>query len=107
MIKRISTAFLGAVVVIFLTYENVLAGVLFGRVINADGSPAAKQEMTVEGKTIRTNEFGGYEVELADGERQLAVTINNKHYTSETIAIYSPRTKQNWRIEAAQLKKIR
>ena len=106
MIKRMSMAFI-CVLAIFFTYESVLAGVLFGRIINADGSPVAKQEMTVEGKKIRTNEFGGYEVELADGERQLRVTINNKPYTSEKIAIYSPRTKQNWRIEAEQLKKIR
>ena len=50
-------------------------------------------------KSIKTNEFGGYSVELPDGERELKVTINNVQYTSEMIMIFSPKTRQNWKIE--------
>jgi len=58
---------------------------------------------------ITTNAFGGYKVELNDGEHELQVVINEEEYTSEKTRIYSPETKQNWRIDENQkrLRKIR
>jgi len=83
------------------------AGLLQGRIINADGSPVAKKKITAEGVTATTNDFGGYELELKDGERELRVTIDGKQYATETVRVYSPRTKQNWKIEKNTLKKVR
>ena len=68
---------------------------------NAEG-----EEITTiaERKEITTNAFGGYKVELQDGEHELQVVINEEEYTLETIIIYSPETKQNWRIDENERK---
>ena len=76
-----------------------LGGVLTGRIIKEDGSPLSKTKIIIEGRKVVTNEFGGYAVKLPDGEHELRIVIDGISYTSESINIYSPRTKQNWRID--------
>ncbi len=68
---------------------------------NAEG-----EEITTiaERKEIKTNAFGGYKVELQDGEHELQVVNNEEEYTLETIINYSPETKQNWRIDENERK---
>ena len=67
----------------------------------------SKTKIVIEGKEIVTNEFGGYEVNLSDGERELAVVIDKAPYTSEKILIVSPGTSQNWRVDSAQKRLIK
>jgi hypothetical protein len=55
-------------------------------------------KIKIENKEITTNAFGGYRVDLNDGNRALNVAIDSTTYTTEEIRIFSPRTKQNWRI---------
>ena len=83
------------------------AGVLHGRIIKEDGKSLANTKVTFEGKTITTNSFGGYSVELKDGQRKLVVIINGERYESEEIRIYSPKTKQNWRKDRKTKKLIK
>jgi len=85
------------------------SGMLYGRIIKEDGSPLANTKIFIEDRKVITNEFGGYAIELPDGERELNVVINNTSYVSESVIIYSPKTKQNWRIEPREkrLRKIR
>ena len=94
---------------IFLFQGIASAGILFGRIIKEDGKSLAKTKVIFEGIEITTNAFGGYKVELNDGECELHVVINNEKYTSERIRIYSPETKQNWLINENEkrLRKIR
>ncbi len=94
---------------VFLFQGIVSAGILFGRIIKGDGKPLAKTRVIFEGIEIITNAFGGYKVKLNDGERELNVVIYGEEYTSEEIRIYSPETKQNWRIDKNEkrLRKIR
>ncbi|MEW6584515.1 MAG: hypothetical protein AB1442_02770 [Nitrospirota bacterium] len=95
--------------IVLLLSDTAGAGALFGRIIDDNGRPVAKSAIAIEGANTVTNEFGGYRVVLPDGERELAVTINNVSYVSERIGIYSPETKQNWRIDykTRRLLKIR
>jgi hypothetical protein len=88
---------------------HATAGLLSGRIIQENGASLAKVKVVVEGQEFVTNDFGGYEVELKDGARQLNMVIDNTPYTSETISIFSPRTSQNWRmdVKAKKLIKIR
>ena len=82
---------------------------LSGRIIQEDGSSLANAKIIIEGREVMTNAFGGYAVELPDGEHELNVVIEGTSYTSEGIKIYSPKTKQNWRLdrEGRRLIKIR
>ena len=79
------------------------------KIIKKDGKFPAKTKGIFEVIEITTNAFGGYRIELNDGERELQVVIVEEEYTSERIRIYSPETKQNWRIDKNQkrLRKIR
>lgn len=90
-----------------LFYGVASAGMLYGRIIQEDGRPLAKTRIIIEGKKVITNEFGGYVVDLSDGERELNVLLNGASYTSEKIKIYSPRTKQNWRIDRREKRLIK
>ena len=101
------TAIVFVVVFIGLVYSPASAGVLTGRIIKEDGKSLSKSKVTIDGKETLTNDFGGYQVELADGERQLKVTIDNVTYTSDKILIYSPRTEQNWRMDSKGKKLIK
>jgi hypothetical protein len=76
-----------------------LAGTLYGRIVKPDGSPLAKTEVVIEGKKVTTNEFGGYRLVLPDGARELQATVGGVGYTSDRIEVYSPETKQNWRLD--------
>jgi hypothetical protein len=67
----------------------------------------SKSKVVIDGKETQTNDFGGYQVELSDGERALKVVIDNVTYTSDKILIYSPRTEQNWRIDSKGKKLIK
>jgi hypothetical protein len=87
--------------------QNAFAGTLSGRMIKEDGKSLAKTKIVIEGKEITTNDFGGYQVELPDGERELQATIENVNYTSEKVLIYSPKTEQNWRIDSQSKKLIK
>ena len=93
--------------VTFLLCTTATAGILSGRIIKENGTSLAKTKIAVEGKGVVTNEFGGYEVELKDGERELNVVIDNVPYTSERILIYSPRTNQNWRMQFKEKRLIK
>ncbi len=96
------------VAIIFMVLcENAFAGMLSGRIIKEDGKSLAKTKIVIEGKEITTNDFGGYQVELPDGERELQATIENVNYTSEKVLIYSPKTEQNWRIDSQSKKLIK
>lgn len=75
--------------VTFLLCATATAGILSGRIIKENGTSLAKTKIAVEGKGVVTNEFGGYEVELKDGERELNVVIDNVPYTSERIFMNS------------------
>ena len=94
---------------VFLFQGIASAGVLFGRIIKEDGKSLAKTKVIFEGIEITTNAFGGYKIELNNREHKLPIVINKKEYTSEKIRIYSPETKQNWRIDEKEkrLRKIR
>jgi len=94
---------------VFLFQSIAFAGLLFGRILKEDGKSLAKTKVIFEGIETTTNAFGGYKVELKDGERELLVVINGEEYTSEKIRIYSPETKQNWLIDKKKkrLRKIR
>ncbi|CAD7780095.1 hypothetical protein DMNBHIDG_02257 [Candidatus Methanoperedenaceae archaeon GB37] len=47
------------------------------------------------------------QLDYQDGEHELNVIINDICYPSERIKIYSPRTKQNWRIDPREKKLIK
>ena len=100
-----SAIFAGVMLMMFC--GNAFAGTLSGRMIKEDGKSLARAKIQVEGKETTTNDFGGYQVELPDGERQLSVTIDNVNYTSEKVLIYSPKTEQNWRIDSQSKKLIK
>lgn len=109
-------------ILVFLFQGIASAGILSGIIKKEDGKFLTKtkviferkeittnaegQEITTitERKEITTNAFGGYKVELKDGEHELQVVINEQEYTSEKIRIYSPETKQNWRIDENERK---
>ena len=96
------------VAIIFMVFcQNAFAGTLSGRIIKEDGKSLAKTKIEIEGKETTTNDFGGYQVQLPDGERELKATIDNVNYTSEKVLIYSPKTEQNWRIDSKSKKLIR
>ncbi len=96
------------VAIIFMVLcQNAFAGTLSGRIIKEDGKSLAKTKIVIEGKEITTNDFGGYQVELPDGERELQATIENVNYTSEKVLIYSPKTEQNWRIDSQSKKLVK
>jgi hypothetical protein len=106
MLKGIKRALLGVILVI-LFYGIASAGMLTGRIIKEDGKSLSKTEISIKGKRIVTNEFGGYEIELPDGEQILEVKIGNESYSSDKIIIYSPKTPQNWRIDTKNKKLIK
>lgn len=106
MLKGIKRALLG-VILVFLFYGIASAGMLSGRIIKEDGKSLSKTEISIKGKRIMTNEFGGYEVELPDGEQNIEIKIGDKSYTSDKIIIYSPKTRQNWRIDTKNKKLIK
>jgi hypothetical protein len=90
-------------VFVLLLCEAALPGVLYGRIIKEDGRALARTRIAVETDTVTTNGFGGYEVRLADSTRTLTFRIMESDtvwnaYTTDPIRIYSPKTKQNWRM---------
>jgi hypothetical protein len=93
---------LGLVLVILFS-GTAQAGTLFGRIINDNGKPLAKVGIIFCDKdTVMTNEFGGYRIELPDGERELKVKIKGISYVSDRIKIFSPTTKQNWKLQTKE-----
>lgn len=86
----------------FLLADPGWAGMLTGRIIGEDGKPLSKTSIIIQGIEVMTNEFGGYEVQLPDGERELNVDIHGKSFKTQKISIYSPQTKQNWRVYPTQ-----
>ena len=90
-----------------LFYGVAFGGTLTGRIILENGNPLAKTKIAIEGRDVITNDFGGYRVEIPDGERELNVKIGDSPYTSEMIKIFSPETKQNWRINTKDSRLIR
>lgn len=84
------------------------AGTLIGRIIRDNGASLSGSKVTLQGVTVTTNQFGGYEVQLPDGEYELVVTVDGQPYRTDPIRIYSPQTKQNWRLNpnAQRLEKI-
>lgn len=84
------------------------AGTLTGRIIRDNGASLSGSKITLQGITVTTNQFGGYEVQLPDGEYELVVTVDGQPYRTDPIRIYSPQTKQNWRLNpsAQRLEKI-
>jgi len=91
---------------LILSYGLVRAGTLYGRIIDENGRSLAKRLIIIEGKEIMTNEFGGYAVDLPDGERNIDIIIGGIKYTP-FVTIYSPQTKQNWRIDRKNKRLIR
>lgn len=106
MFKQIKKVILG-IIIVFLFYGIASAGMLSGRIVKEDGKSLSKTEISIKGKRIVTNEFGGYEIELPDGEQTLEVKIGDKTYLSDKIIIYSPKTRQNWRIDTKNKKLIK
>ena len=84
------------------------AGTLTGRIIRDNGASLSGSSLTIQGVAVTTNQFGGYEVQLPDGEYELTVTVDGQPYRTDPIRIYSPQTKQNWRLNpnAKRLEKI-
>jgi len=106
MVKWLCTIVFAAVF-IGLVFGPASAGILTGRIIKEDGKSLSKSKVVIDGKETQTNDFGGYQVELSDGERSLNVVIDNITYASDKILIYSPRTEQNWRIDSKGKKLIK
>ena len=104
--RKITTVLFG-IMVTFLLCGNASAATLYGIILRENGRPLVNEEIIVEGKTIRTNAFGGYRVDLPEGVLELRVGINGASYTSETVRIYSPETKRNWRIDPGSMRLIR
>src|SRR4030042_2541613 len=96
-----------AVIILMMCCQTAVAGTLSGRMIKEDGKSLAKTKIVIEGQETTTNDFGGYQVQLPDGERELKATIDNVNYTSEKVLIYSPKTEQNWRIDSKSKKLIK
>lgn len=96
-------------VFIFLSFTMAVAyaGDMSGRIIKDDGSPLASADISVDNGNFKTNEFGGYRVNLQDGERELKIKIGEVSYTSEIIKIYSPEVKQNWKVDSKNRKFIK
>ena len=107
---------------VLLLCEVAMPGVLYGRIIQEDGKALARTVIKIEKDTsfveVKTNGFGGYKVRLPDGTRKLTFHIKNKDgkwdaYTTDPIKIYSPKTKQNWKMhwdrkkEVGELTKVR
>lgn len=77
------------------------AATLTGRIIRENGSSLSGSSLVIQGTAVTTNQFGGYEVQLPDGEYELTVTVDGQTYRTERIRVYSPQTKQNWRLNPA------
>lgn len=84
------------------------AGTLTGRILRENGTSLSATTITIQGIEVTTNQFGGYEVNLPDGSQELVVMVEGKTYRTDTLRIYSPQTKQNWRLNPAsqRLEKI-
>jgi len=87
---------------VLLLYGIAQAGMLSGRIIQENGNSLANAEITIQGRNVKTNAFGGYAVELSDGIHELNAVIHGASCTSDAITIYSPKTKQNWRLDRKQ-----
>lgn len=86
-------------ILISFFYGAAFAGSLSGRIIDKNGNSLANLEIKIEGKKVKTNAFGAYKVNLKDGKRKLTVEIFDQAYYTDEITIYSPATKQNWRVD--------
>ena len=85
-------------------HEIPHAGTLTGRIIKENGNSLANIEIVIEGKKVKTNVFGAYKVDIEDGKHELTVEIFTEEYSkvtfkSDEVTIYSPTTKQNWRVD--------
>jgi hypothetical protein len=107
-----------AAVFVLLLCEAAMPGVLYGRIIREDGKALARTAIKIENDSVTTNGFGGYEVRLPDGIRALTFHIKSSAgnwdvYTTDSIKIYSPKVKQNWKMSrdrqsgALKLEKVR
>ncbi len=100
-------------VFVLLLCEVTMPGDLYGRIIQENGRALARTVIVIETDTVTTNGFGGYKVTLPDGTRELKFVINGKEYMTDSIKIYSPKTKQNWKMSkdkignAIKLKKVK
>jgi hypothetical protein len=61
----------------------------------------------IKGEKVQTNAFGGYRVDLPEGVQELSVTIKGASYMLGPVRIYSPETKQNWRIDPVSMRLIK
>ena len=106
--RTMITVILG-VMVIFQIFGIASAATLYGIILQENGRPLVNADLVVKGKVIRTNAFGGYRVDLNEGVHELSVTIKGASYMLGPVMIYSPETKQNWRIDpdSQRLIKIR
>ena len=93
-----------------------VAGTLTGRIIDEKGKSLANTLIEIEIAneendnmvfTAKTNVFGSYKVEIPDGKYNLRITINKVEYITDEILIYSPVTKQNWRLDKKNKKLIK
>lgn len=106
---RTKTVLAGGVLAAMVVWAGILeAGTLTGRIIRDNGASLSGGNLTFQGVAVTTNQFGGYAVQLPDGEYELTVTVDGQPYRTDPIRIYSPQTKQNWRLNpsAKRLEKI-
>ena len=104
--RKITTVILG-IIVTFLILSIASAATLYGIILQENGRPLVNANIKVNGKEIRTNAFGGYRVDLSEGVQELSVTIRGASYTLGPVKIYSPETKQNWRIDPDSMRLIK
>lgn len=103
-----NTVLVGGIMTMVALAGSTEAGTLTGRIIRDNGESLSASNLTIQGIGVTTNQFGGYEVQLPDGEYELTVTVDGQPYRTDPIRIYSPQTKQNWRLNptAKRLEKI-
>ncbi len=104
--RKITTVIVG-IMVTFLIFGIASAATLYGIILQENGRPLVNSNIVVNGKEIRTNAFGGYRVDLPEGMQELSVTIKGASYMLDPVRIYSPETKQNWRIDPGSMRLIK
>lgn len=104
--RKITTVILG-IMVTFLILGIASAATLYGIILQENGRPLVNTNIKVNGKEIRTNAFGGYRVDLPEGVQELSVAIKGASYMLGPVRIYSPETKQNWRLDPDSMRLIK
>ena len=95
------------IMVTFLIFGIASGATLYGIILQENGQPLIHANIAVNGKEIRTNAFGGYRVDLPEGMQELSMTIKGASYMLDPVRIYSPETKQNWRIDPGSMRLIK